>query len=219
MRGQKSVPPKKNLASLRVGSLHANKEGKLFKVVRLASNKKVWRVGRAKPKPKPKKTQNKPKSKPGLKRRALKGGDAIDTAKDKHMQKYHHMLRHWFCQIARMKTNANNKVCLQFFQTFKKLYGDQDCFAGQDPFNKTLLLQFITYLETNAQLQGNLGCSRCLGLLRSKEFAKYIRQTKDKDVLKTLVAAKKQTQNLVESDPEFHDIEYSEFQHNHEDFN
>jgi hypothetical protein len=206
MKGQKSVPPTKNIQSLRVGSLHANKEGRLFKVVRLASNKKVWRVGRAKPKPQPKKT----KSNTHPNRRTLKGGDQFEIRQIKHENEYHHMLRHWFCQIARMNTKANNKVCLQFFQTFKALYGAQDCFAGQEPFNKNLMLKFVNYLKDKVQLDETYGCSKCLGLLRSKEFAKYIQQLNDKDVHKALVVAKTQTKRLRDPDSE----EYVEMEFN-----
>lgn len=219
---QRSAPPKKNVASLRVGSLHANKEGRLFKVVRLASNKKVWRVDRAKPKPKPKKAKRKARPEG----RALKGGDKLEKAKQAHMNEYHHMLMHLFCQISRMDTKATLQVAMDFFAKFTETYGGNDCFHGHDPFNKNIVLEFVTYLGDHASLDGNLGCMSCLSLLRSRELKTYIREAcfgKSmfsafcvNDLTKALDNAKFKTKKLIETDPEFEEFDASSLRSNND---
>ena len=209
MRGQKSTPPKKNLASLRVGSLHANKEGRLFKVVRLASNKKVWRVARAKPKPKPKK--------PKPKQRALKGGRPAaylhpihDSPFNPHLES-HHMLKHMACQISRM--DADTKIPEKpfrenFVATFKLEYGDLDCFPGRQPLDKTVLLDFVTYLKEHTRLGNhNEGCKTCLRWLHSPALGNYIQFFGNAKVKQALRRAKSETSKLIEVDPEYQAVD------------
>ena len=169
MRGQKSVPPKKKLSSLRVGSLHANKQGRLFKVVKLASNKKAWRVSRAKPKPQPKKT----KRKAGPKRRALTGGSKrLDQAKARHEEK-HNNIKLYFCDLLANQSEYQTEL----LDKFEELYGQVFCNEDLQQVDEKRLAEFLVYVSNNANLGDNMGCEQCLTFLKSKELQNYVAAT------------------------------------------